>query len=115
MPGQLLTAVAELEDGLTSERTKAALAAYRARGCQAGGALAERRGNAKAAKRAGEVLAANAAEAYTDLVPDIAGIRAEGLSLRRIAGRLNEEGHTTRRGRMWNPVQVGRVLGLASQ
>jgi hypothetical protein len=35
---------------------------------------------------------------------------AEGLSLREIAARLNADGHTTRRGKLWNPVQVARVL-----
>ena len=30
-----------------------------------------------------------------------------------IAGRLNAEGHTTRRGKPWNPVQVLRVLQRA--
>jgi hypothetical protein len=33
-----------------------------------------------------------------DLAPVIAGMKTEGLSLRRIASRLNQEGHTTRRG-----------------
>ncbi len=115
-----MAAVAELEAGLTSERTKAALAAYKARGGLLGaarpGAHRLKGGaNAKAARRAGEVSAANAAAAYADLVTDIAAMRAEGLSLRQIAGRLNAEGHTTRRGKPWNPVQVGRVLGRASQ
>ena len=34
-------------------------------------------------------------------------------SLRQIADRLNTDGHTTRRGRPWDPVQVARVLGRA--
>jgi hypothetical protein len=41
----------------------------------------------------------------------IATMRAEGLSLRQIAERLNGEGHTTRWGKARNQVQVGRVLG----
>jgi hypothetical protein len=33
-------------------------------------------------------------------------LRTEGLSLRQIADKLNAEGHKTRRGKPWNPVQV---------
>ena len=36
--------------------------------------------------------------------------RAEGLSLQAIADKLNAEGHTTRRGRPWNPMQVKCIL-----
>jgi hypothetical protein len=37
-------------------------------------------------------------------------MRAEGMSPRRFAGRLNADGHPIRRGMPWNPVQVRRVL-----
>ncbi len=40
-------------------------------------------------------------------------LRGAGLSLRAIADRLNDEGHTTRRGAAWNPMQVKRVLERA--
>jgi hypothetical protein len=56
---------------------------------------------------------ARADMAYADLMPVVAELRAEGLSLRAIADRLNAEGHTTRRGAAWNPVQVARVLDRA--
>jgi hypothetical protein len=39
-------------------------------------------------------------------------MRAGGLSFGAIAKRLNTQGHTTRRGLPWNPVQVRRVLAL---
>jgi len=54
-----------------------------------------------------------AAEAYTNLLPSIAALKRQGLSLRAIAESLNAKGHTTRRGKPWNPVQVARVLGRA--
>jgi hypothetical protein len=49
-----------------------------------------------------------------DLAPTMKQWRTEGLTLDGIAGRLNAEGHTTRRGRPWNPVQVARVLERAA-
>jgi hypothetical protein len=33
--------------------------------------------------------------------------------LQAIADTLNQKGHTTRRGKPWNPVQVARVLERA--
>jgi DNA invertase Pin-like site-specific DNA recombinase len=112
----IMAAVAEDEAKRISERTKAALTAYKARGGVLGAARpgAHRLtggANAKAARRAGEVATARAVDAYADLAPAIAAMRVEErLSLRTIAGRLNAEGHTTRQGKAWNPVQVGRVL-----
>ena len=111
----ILAAVAEDEARRISERTKAALAAYKDRGGLLGaarpGAYRLTGGaNAKAARRAGEVSREMAVEAYADLKPWLAELRAEGLSLRQIAGRLNAEGHTTRRGCAWNGVQVRRVI-----
>jgi hypothetical protein len=37
-------------------------------------------------------------------------LRDVGKSLREIARYLNEAGHTTRQGLLWNPSQVRRVL-----
>jgi Recombinase len=52
-------------------------------------------------------------EAYADLRPLLNELRAGGASLQAIADKLNADGHTTRRGKPWNLVQVGRVLGRA--
>jgi DNA invertase Pin-like site-specific DNA recombinase len=118
----ILAAVAEAEAKAISDRTKAALQAAKARGVLLGSARpghwkgreeARLRGAKAAAKVAGKVHSRNAADAYSDLFPVVNGFKAEGLSLRQIAGRLNQEGHTTRRGRPWNPVQVARVLERA--
>ena len=64
----------------------------------------------KGREEAREVRKANAAAAYADLAPMVAELRAEGLSLRQIANRLNAEWHATRTGKLWGPVQVVRVL-----
>jgi hypothetical protein len=40
----------------------------------------------------------------------MAELRGEGLSQASIAGRLNDEGHTTRGSKPWGQVRVGRVL-----
>jgi DNA invertase Pin-like site-specific DNA recombinase len=67
-------------------------------------------GRAKGVARSAAVRAGRAAEATADLAPWMAELRSEGRSLRAIADALNLEGHTTRRGRPWNKVQVRRVL-----
>lgn len=68
----------------------------------------------KGAARSAEVRAAKARDAYSDIAPLLAELKAEGLSLSQMAKRLNEEGHTTRQGAEWNKVQVMRVLKLAA-
>jgi DNA invertase Pin-like site-specific DNA recombinase len=115
----ILAAVAEAEAKAISDRTKAALAAARARGTKLGSARPghwegreDRRLNGleKARLASAQVISQRASEAYADLVPVMTRMKAQGLSLREIAEQLNDEGHTTRRGRPWNPMQVARVL-----
>jgi DNA invertase Pin-like site-specific DNA recombinase len=67
-------------------------------------------GRARGVARSAAVRAGQAAEATADLAPWMAELRSGGRSLRAIADALNLEGHTTRRGRPWNKVQVRRVL-----
>ena len=115
----ILAAVAEAEARAISERTRAALQAAKARGVKLGSARpghwkgregARMAGLAKARVAAAAVRTERAAQAYADLTPAMQEWRAAGLSLAAIAERLNTEGHTTRRGKLWNPVQVARVL-----
>ena len=115
----VMAAVAEHEAKAISDRTKAALQAAKARGTLLGSARpghwdgrekARQEGARIGAKASAEVRSKAAMDAYADLVPVIDAYKAEGLSLREIAARLNAEGHTTRRGKLWNPVQVARVL-----
>jgi DNA invertase Pin-like site-specific DNA recombinase len=108
---QKMAAVAEVEAGLISNRTKAALAAAKARGKKLGGnrgvkltAKVRAAGRAEVAKRA--------TARATDLAPIIQEIRAAGIVfLRGIAAALNERGISTPRGHgEWSAVQVSRVL-----
>lgn len=107
-----MLAVAELEAGMVSERTKKALAAAKARGVKLGGD----RGNlptvsAKGSAASVKVRQAKARGRAQDLGGIIAAIRAEGAtSLRDIAEGLNRRAIPSARGGAWAAVQVARVL-----
>jgi DNA invertase Pin-like site-specific DNA recombinase len=110
---QQMAAVAELEAGLISSRTKAALAAAKARGKRLGG----NRGSvvsdeARAIGRTTQIKRAR--ERAADLQPLIRDLREGGVaSLSGIARILNERGiPTARSGKYWTATQVARVLDL---
>jgi DNA invertase Pin-like site-specific DNA recombinase len=108
---QQMVAVAELEAGLISSRTKAALAAAKARGKKLVGNLGVKlTAKARAAERA--EVAKRATARAPDLAPIIADIQAGGIvSLHGIAAALNERRISTPRGHGgWSAVQVSRVL-----
>lgn len=103
----ILAAVAEDEARRISERTKAALAAAKARGRKLGTA-----GDAITAERAREARSTYAAKANEGSRAIIADIQAAGVStLRGIAKALQARGVKTPAGRAeWQPVQVQRLL-----
>jgi DNA invertase Pin-like site-specific DNA recombinase len=110
---QQMAAVAELEAGFISARTKAALAAAKRRSVKLGGYRPGAKLTAKARKTGNEANARIAAErAAEDLAPAISELQAAGkTSLRAIAEGLNERGIPTARGTGdWSAVQVARVL-----
>jgi hypothetical protein len=95
-----------------SARTKAALAAAKARGTRLGG---RRRGAADIAayQHQGVTAALRRADAKADeLRETVEGLKIEGLSLNVMAARLNDQGVLTSRARSggWTATAVKRVL-----
>lgn len=111
----ILAAVAEHEAAMISARTKAALAAAKARGRSLGGDrgnFAEIRGKGNAASVA--VRSAKADRKAMDVAPLARDLQANGASLRTIAAELNARGIFTARGGEWSAVQVSRVLARST-
>src|SRR5262249_43181155 len=107
-----MAAVAELEAGMISARTKAALAAARMRGVKLGGAR-KKHGLTPGVRAAGRQVLRHRADARAaDLAATVGELRANGTtSLRGIAAALNERCIPTPRGSRWSGVQVARLLG----
>ena len=108
----IMAAMAEYEAGAISTRTKAALAAAKARGTKLGGyrwdiQTVASKGNAESAK----VRAESASKHARDLMPLIQAIKAEGAtSLRQIASALNKRKIPTARGGEWSAIQIQRLI-----
>jgi DNA invertase Pin-like site-specific DNA recombinase len=102
-----MAAVAELEAGLTSQRTKAALQAAKARGVTLGGFR-----GVKVNPQAGlQARKAAAGDFKARLAPAIQAAQAQGVtSASGIARTLNAQGIKTRRGGDWTAQQVQRVM-----
>lgn len=119
----ILAAVAEDEARRISERTKAALAAAKARGILLGSARPghwagreDRRldGAQKGAQRAAKERHRLAQESNALVLGIIQAERAAGVTWQAIADRLNAEGHVTRRGKSWSAASVCQ-LGRKAQ
>jgi DNA invertase Pin-like site-specific DNA recombinase len=110
---QQMAAVAELEAGMISTRTKAALAAAKKRGKKLGGDRGARL-TAKARAEGREAQRTRARARAADLAPTIRELQAAGCeSLRAIAAGLEARGIPAARGGKWSAVQVARVLDAA--
>ena len=106
-----MVAVAELEAGLISQRTKAALSAAKARGKRLGGDRGQR--PSKAVREAARAAtAARVEERAADLMPLLQELQAAGVtSLNGLARELTARRIPTARGAStWTAVQVRRVF-----
>lgn len=103
----IMAAMAQHEREAISSRTKAALAAAKARGVQLGGfrgvAVNQALGTHANAERAREW-------AQGEIGQEIADMKVRGWSLWEIAHHLNDLGVKTRRGGEWQATTVKRVL-----
>ena len=106
----IMAAIAEHEAKMISERTRAALAAAKARGKRLGG-FRGRAGTATDCAKARQARTDSAAARAADLAPVIEDIRAGGAqSLRSIAAELNGRGISAPRGGEWSAAQVRAVI-----
>ena len=106
----LYAALAEKERALIAGRTKAALAAAKARGVKLGNPNIEH-----ARERAISVIKGEAERAAGNVLPIINEVRRAGAtSLRQIAEALNSRGISTPRGGVWYATSVRNVLARAN-
>lgn len=108
----IMASMAEYEAKAISARTKAALAAAKARGTTLGGLRWDiTRVGARGRKAALETRQENAARYRADVLPVIQDKQRQGaVTLRQIADALNADGTPAPRGGEWSAVQVQRVL-----
>jgi DNA invertase Pin-like site-specific DNA recombinase len=103
----VMAAVAEHEAQAISDRTRAALAAAKARGVALGWSIPGRAGEQLLAARKGAERNARKADRHaTNVLPVIRQIAARGASLRQIADELNARGIKTSRGGRWYATTV---------
>ena len=108
----IMASMAEYEAKAISTRTKAALAAAKARGTQLGGLRWDLSSVSHKGRKAALKARRKTQERYTqDVLPVIQEKQKQGaVSLRQIAAALNEDGTPAPRGGEWSAAQVQRVL-----
>lgn len=108
---RMIASIAELEREMIGSRTVAGMQNLKAQGLPAGTAPYGWM-NVNTHTPDGRLVRVPLAEVPEEqaTLARIKELRAQGLSLQRIAGKLNEEGRTTRRGTAWVFQYVDRVL-----
>ncbi len=113
----IMAAMAEHEAALVSQRTKAALAAAKARGRALGWSIPSRRGEqAEASLKGAVVNRAKADQHAANVLPVIRDIERAGVTtLQGMAEALNARGIRTARGRRWYASTVRNLVVRADQ
>jgi DNA invertase Pin-like site-specific DNA recombinase len=106
----VMALVAEEEARAISSRTKAALAARKARGLPLGNPTTLRPADPDVLERARSAWSRKAAQHAQMVLPAIQQIRATGKSLRETANEMTARNFTTIRGGRWTAGQVSAVL-----
>jgi DNA invertase Pin-like site-specific DNA recombinase len=112
----IMAEVAQLEAGLISERTRAALGALKARGVSLGGDRGHRHAADDARRygaeggRAAAAKADVAAHAAAVMIDEVRTRLGDGASLGAIARAMNEAGARSPRGGAWTATAVKRAL-----
>lgn len=107
----IYSAMAEREAIKTSERTKAALAAAKARGKRLGWSIPSRVEEQRIASERGAAANRSFAQQFaSNVLPIVESIRAAGIgSLAEVAEALNARGVATARGGRWHAATVRRL------
>ncbi|NCO16045.1 MAG: recombinase family protein [Alphaproteobacteria bacterium] len=112
----VMAAVAEHEAQAISDRTRAALAAAKARGVALGWSMPGRAGEQRHAARKGAERNARKADRHAaNVLPVIRQVAARGASLRQIADELNARGIKTARGGLWYAATVRNVMARENE
>jgi len=107
----VMAAVAEHEAQAISDRTRAALAAAKARGVALGWSMPARKEEQRLAARMGAARNSQKADQHAaNVLPIIRQLAAGGASLRRIADELNTRGIKTARGGLWYAGTVQNLM-----
>lgn len=106
---RMMAVLNEFERDQISERTKAALQHKKANGEKTGGYIPF----GHEVGTDGKTLVQN--ENEQKIIRLIESLRGKGYSNNGIAKFLNQKGHQTKKGKMWNHVQIGRIIKRRNQ